>query len=182
MKIILDRSYLSRAYRLALSQEKKRQFQLKVLAEGFFKGKKKNYNWSIGNWFIDDRVPKEHQTQIKNFVTTNLSKESLKYSSPVVKYDRSGYKKRDRYFLLSDKAVYIMDTKSFKLKHRLPLDKISFYVSDETDNVLIVQIPLELKKDKGDLIVAVPEIIELCVWILEVTKRNQIIKIFDSGS
>lgn len=178
----MHRLHLARIYRLSLSKERKRQLELKVLAESVFKGHKKNYTRSVKNWFQDERIGKEHMTQVNNFVTMNFGTETLKYVTTVVKYDRRGYKPRDRIVLLSEKALYVLDGKSYKQKHRLPLDKIDFCVSNEADNVLIVRIPPEMKKDKGDLIVTVPEIIECCIWILDVTKRRQILTIVDTGS
>lgn len=46
--------------------------------------------------------------------------------------------------------MYILDTlKTFKLKHRLPYKSIEeLVVTGESDNLLIVRIPPELKKDK----------------------------------
>jgi len=177
------RRHLVRAYRQNLSQERKRQLELKVLAESVFKGHKKNYKDSVGSWFIDERINKEHMTQINNFVSTNFaSGEMLRYTAPVTKYDRRGYKARDRFFLLTDRALYLLDGKTYKQKHRLPLDKIDFCVTNVRDSLMLVRIPMELKKDKGDLILEVPHIIECCVWILDVTGRRQIIQIVDTGS
>lgn len=122
-------------------------------------------------------------TQINNFVSTNFANgEMLRYAAPVTKYDRRGYKPRDRFFLLSDRALYLLDGKTYKQKHRLPLDKIDFCVTNVRDSLMLVRIPMELKKDKGDLILEVPHIIECCVWILDVTGRRQILQIVDTGS
>ncbi|XP_037024276.1 unconventional myosin IC isoform X1 [Bradysia coprophila] len=177
------RRHLVRVYVRSLSKERNRQLQLKVLAESVFKGHKTNYKDSIGSWFIDERINKEHMTQINNFVSVNFATgEALRYAAPVTKYDRRGYKPRDRFFLLSDRALYLLDGKTYKQKHRLPLDKIDFCVTNVRDNLMLVRIPIELKKDKGDLILEVPHIIECCVWILDVTGRRQILQIVDTGS
>jgi myosin I len=90
--------------------------------------------------------------------------------------------------LLSDKAVYLLDAKTYKQKHRLPLDKIDFCITNKNDSLMLIRIPLlEMKKDKGDLILDVPELIECCIWILDVTKEyggdySQILNIIDTGS
>lgn len=84
-----------------------------------------------------------------------------------MKFDRHGYKPRERLFLLSNVAVYVLDAKTYRQKHRLPLDKIDFCVLGERDGLMVVRIPLELKRDKGDLILEMPEVIECCVWIVE---------------
>lgn len=177
---IMHKNYLKRAYRKALSVEKKRQFDLKVLAETAFKDKKKSYPHSVGPWFIDERCAKDSMTQIGNFVSTQFGQERLMYSTPVVKYDRHGYKPRKRFFLLSNKAIYLLDDK-FKSKHRLPLEKVDVCVTNSKDKLLLIRIPLELKQDKGDLILEVPELIECCVWIIDVTKRQDIVQILDTN-
>lgn len=144
--------------------------------------KKKNYPESIGPWFTNDRIDTEHKTTINNFVSISMSGERLQYSTPVVKYDRHGYKPRERFFLLSDKALYLLDGKTYRQKHRLPLDKIDFCVLSERDNLMLVRIPVELKKDKGDLILEIPEVIECCVWIMEVTAKRHSVNIVNAGS
>lgn len=178
----IHRRHLVRIYRQSLSPEKRRQLELKVLAESVFRGRKENYAESIRHWFNDERIPKEHMTQINNFVQTMFGIERLRYTTSVIKYDRHGYKPRERFLLLSDSAVYLVDGKSCKQKHRLPLDKIDFCVTSLRDNILLIRIPVELKNDKGDLILQIPNIIEFCVWILDVTGRRQILNIVDTGS
>lgn len=111
-----------------------------------------------------------------------MNGERLRYSTHVIKYDRHGYKPRARFFLLSDKALYLLDAKTFKQKHRLPLDKIDFCVLSERNNLMLVRIPVDLKKDKGDLILEIPEVIECCVWIIDVTGKRQSVNIVNTGS
>jgi len=176
----IHREYLKRQYRRNLSDEKRRQFELKVVGEEVFKDKKASYPKSIGPWFIDERCPKENMTQIGNFVSTQFGQERLIYSTPVIKYDRHGYKPRKRFFLLSSRAVYLLDEK-YKAKHRLPLDKIEVCVTNCKDKLMLIRIPMDLKQDKGDLILEVPELIECCVWILDVIKRKEIVQILDTN-
>ena len=71
------RLHLARKYRLALSLDNKRQFELKVLAEKTFKGKKSSYPDSIRKRFINDRVTSDHQLTIKEFVTNNFGDEKI---------------------------------------------------------------------------------------------------------
>lgn len=88
--------------------------------------------------------------------TTLLStQEKIEYSTMVVKYDRHGYKSRDRVFILTQKNLYILDPKTFKTKHRLPLNYLEFVVTNESDDICLVRIPQELKNDKvtNDLII-----------------------------
>lgn len=174
--------YLVKKYKKNLSAEKKAQFELKVLAEQVFRGEKRDYEKSIAAWFITDRLSSDVKTPIYDFVKQHFGSEHLRYATYVTKYDRHGYKPRDRFFLLSDKAVYILEGKTYKQKHRLPLDKIEFCITNENDSVMIIRIPAELKKDKGDLILEIPEIIECCVWIIDVTKKRNIVTIIDTKS
>lgn len=74
----------------------------------------------------------------------------FQYSTNVLKYDRHGYKPRERIMLVTNKYFYLLEAnKTIKQKHCLPLNAISFAVTQENDKVLMVRIPEELiKKDK----------------------------------
>ncbi|KAI8115492.1 Myosin-IB [Lucilia cuprina] len=178
----LHRLHLARKYRLALSEEKKRQFELKVLAEKVFKDKKSSYPQSVPHWFKTDRIPSEHNTAINNFIGNNFNGETLKYSSSCIKYDRHGYKSRDRFILLSNKAIYVLDGKTYKQKHRLPLEKLDFDLTNHSDDLMVIRIPLDLKKDKGDLILLIPYIIEFCTFIIDTVGTADVLKIVERDS
>uniref|UniRef100_A0A1I8P1M8 Myosin motor domain-containing protein n=1 Tax=Stomoxys calcitrans TaxID=35570 RepID=A0A1I8P1M8_STOCA len=178
----LHRLHLARKYRLALSQERKRQFELKVLAEKVFKDKKTSYPASVAHWFKTDRIPNEHAAQINTFVANSFNGETLKYSSACIKHDRHGYKSRDRFILLSNKAIYVLDGKSYKQKHRLPLEKLDFDLTNHGDDLMVIRIPLDLKKDKGDLILVIPYIIEFCTYIIDTVGTADVLKIVERDS
>lgn len=90
------------------------------------------------------------QLEAQEIGSLNRNRSAFQYATPVIKYDRHGYKPRERVLILTENAVYILDTlKTFKLKHRLPHKAIEeLVVTGESDNLLIVRIPPELKKDK----------------------------------
>ncbi|XP_026327271.1 myosin-IB [Hyposmocoma kahamanoa] len=181
----LYRAHLSRKYRLALSPVNKKQFELKVLAEKIFKGKKTSYPASVRERFITERLAKELHVLRNSFMASPSwpTGEQLIYSTDAVKFDRRGYKPRDRALLASDKALYVVDAsgrKTFKLKHRLPLEKIKVVVTNESDNLILIKIPQELKKDKGDLIIQVSHLIEALSVVTDYTKRPDIIDIVDT--
>ncbi|XP_063624241.1 unconventional myosin IC isoform X1 [Cydia splendana] len=181
----LHRALLSRKYRLALSPENKKQFELKVLAEKMFKGHKNSYPASVRNRFVVDRLSSELQVLRGTFMASAAwpTGEKLIYSSEAIKYDRRGYKPRERALLASDKALYVLDAagrKTFKLKHRLPLEKLRVIVTNETDSLVLIKIPQELKKDKGDLIISVPELIESLTIVTDYTKKPELIEIVDT--
>lgn len=181
----LHRALLSRKYRMKLSPKDKKQFELKVLAESLFKGQKKSYQSSVRHRFEDDRLTSEHQVLRNTFMASPSwpTGEQLMYSCEAVKYDRRGYKPRDRALLASNKALYVLDAanrKTYKLKHRLPLDKLKVVVTNESDSLILIKIPQELKKDKGDLIISVSHLIEALTVVSDYTKKGDMIEIVDT--
>ncbi|EDW37698.1 GL10077 [Drosophila persimilis] len=101
----LHRLHLARIYRLALTPQRKRQFELTFLAEKVFKGKKNNYAASVGTWFQEDRIPKEHIQRVTDFVASTFGSEQLKYQSFCTKLDRQADKSFERFISMSNKAV-----------------------------------------------------------------------------
>lgn len=80
---------------------------------------------------------------------------TAQYSCEAVKYDRRGYKPRARTLLLSGRALYVAELASkrgLRLKHRLPLDRLRLVITTESDQLALVKIPQDLKKDKVLLI------------------------------
>ncbi|KAF4527003.1 hypothetical protein B566_EDAN001550 [Ephemera danica] len=146
----LHRLWLSRKYRLALTPVRKRQLELKVLAEKLFSDKKKTYPSSLPPPFVYNRLPPEMKLHKEQYETNQLPEgEKLKYSALVTKYDRHGYTPRQRVLMLTNKMVHLLDSKSFKIKHRIALGDITeLLVTSESDGLLLMRIPLELKKDK----------------------------------
>lgn len=71
------------------------------------------------------------------------------YASKVIKLDRHGYKARNRVLILTNTAIYILDEKDFKLKHRIYHKKVaSLIMSNLSDGILVIKIPCDLKEDK----------------------------------
>ncbi|KAF5286073.1 hypothetical protein FQR65_LT12959 [Abscondita terminalis] len=175
-------AHMSRVYRLKLTPERKEQFELKILSESLFKGKKKSYSSSVSSWFVNTRIPKEQQETVKEYMRNIASGEKEKYSTTVMKYDRRGYKPRERVVVITNKAFYLFEvTKSVKQKHRFPIDSISLIVTSKNDKVLMVRIPEDLiNKDKGDLILEFPYLIEAITKIINVTKKPDMLRILDS--
>lgn len=82
-----------------------------------------------------------------------------------------------RIMLLTDKAIYIIDEKTFKLKHRLSLQQINMVVTKHGDNFALIRIPLDLIKDKGDLLLVVNNVIELATYLAHTVQDKNIIYI-----
>lgn len=74
---------------------------------------------------------------------------NFQYSITLIKYDRHGYKPRERALIVTTKHMYLLEGKNFKIKHSLPLGSIlEIVVTTESDNLMLLRIPPELKKDK----------------------------------
>lgn len=58
---------LARIYRNRLNDERKKQFDLKVVAEDVFRDRKSNYQQSLPNWFINERLGDQHKVSVNNF-------------------------------------------------------------------------------------------------------------------
>ncbi|XP_026275378.2 unconventional myosin IC isoform X2 [Frankliniella occidentalis] len=174
-------SWLARKYCLGLAAARKRQLQLKVQAEELFKGKKKSYSRSVGPAFVEDRLNEEQRAMLPSF--RNTTSEKIRYCCPVTKYDRHGYKPRDRALLVTDDALYLLEGRTFKLKHRLAFDSLQeISVTAEGDSILLLRIPADLKKDKGDLILEVPHLIEAVTFIVDSARKPQMLNIVGSGT
>ncbi|XP_075220204.1 unconventional myosin 61F isoform X2 [Lycorma delicatula] len=177
----LHRLWLARKYRNNLTPERKKQFELKVFAESLFKGKKKSYKQSVGQWFVDDRLNSDvNKTMKTNFLNQVPSGEKPVYFSPVAKFDRRGYKRRERVLVVTDKALYLVaeEGKNIKQKHRFPFETIlRLEITTESDNFLLLRIPPDLKKDKGDLILEVPYLIEAITKIISVTNKPEMLNV-----
>jgi myosin I len=63
--------HLARNYRNKLNEEKKKQFDLKVLAESVFKDHKANYPQSLPNWFVNERLGDQHKVSVNSFTNSS---------------------------------------------------------------------------------------------------------------
>ncbi|XP_060520350.1 unconventional myosin IC-like [Cylas formicarius] len=180
---IMYEAHMSRTYRLALTPERKRLLELKVLAEKLFKDKKKSYQTSISEVFINDRVSAA-SAALKTSYSLQLNGDKEVYASSVMKYDRHGYKPRERIIIVTQNNLHVLDCRnSVKQKHCLPLKRLRFIVTHESDKLVLVRIPEDLlKKDKGDLILEVPHLIEAITMIIDVTKDPSLLTIIDEKS
>lgn len=107
---------------------------------------------------------------------------SFQYSAPVTKFDRHGYKARERYIALTKEAVYLLDAKDCKVKHRLTFNDITgITVTNGKDNLIVVRLPEDAKKEKGDLILECDFLIEALTWIVDTCKKSDIIR-FEAAS
>lgn len=181
----MHKTWLVRKYCKTIRPERRAQLEQKVLAEELFKERKQSYAPSIPLIFVSNRLSPEQETLRKSVFENNVKQQDEKalYCIQVTKYDRHGYKPRARILVLTNFSIYILDQKDFKLKHRLSLKDITgIHVSNLTDGLMILRIPAELKKDKGDLILDCGQyLVEVIVKIIMLCKKKALVKVEDTG-
>ncbi|CAL8120285.1 unnamed protein product [Orchesella dallaii] len=170
----VHRRLVVRKYVRGLDPEKKRQLEMKYLAHELFKGKKCTYEGTVKNYFKEYR-PEDLRSRVAS-IENNVrnSGERLLYCTTVTKYDRHGYKPRERILTLSNGALYLHDAKDLKQKHKILLtDLTGITITNMGDGLLVFRIPPELKQQKGDLIVNCPHVIEAVTKIIDAASQNK---------
>ncbi|CAG2177179.1 unnamed protein product, partial [Oppiella nova] len=167
---------LVRKYVRSINPERKRLMDEKVVAEKLFRNKKASYGASLPNMFKENRLNNELETLRRSIFETKFKRgdEKTIYCLQVVKYDRHGYKQRPRILLLTNSAIYLLNEKDMKPKHRLPYKSISEVTTSAlSDGLLVIKIPSDLKQDKGDLILdCKAHLIEVVTKIMIMIKDN----------
>ncbi|KAK6638201.1 hypothetical protein RUM44_008629 [Polyplax serrata] len=179
---ILYMKQLALIYRRKLTPEMQKKYEQKVLAEKLFKGKKKSYMASVPEFFAKDRLLPQQKQLMVTFQNSHSLGEKFQYSTAVTKYDRHGYKPRERALLISGENVYLLDGKTFRVKHKISINSITeILVSKETDNFLLLRLSPELKHLKGDLILQVPHLIEAATSLVDITHQQKNFTVASKG-
>uniref|UniRef100_A0A8C8ISU8 Myosin motor domain-containing protein n=1 Tax=Oncorhynchus tshawytscha TaxID=74940 RepID=A0A8C8ISU8_ONCTS len=100
-------------YVRGITAQQKAQLQLKGITSVIFKDKKDSYPQSVSQPFVDTRISEQ---DINMKVLQMIRHERIKYSVPVVKYDRNGFKPRPRQLILTQTAAYVVDEAKIKQK------------------------------------------------------------------
>uniref|UniRef100_A0A8C8J8X0 Myosin IHb n=1 Tax=Oncorhynchus tshawytscha TaxID=74940 RepID=A0A8C8J8X0_ONCTS len=132
------------------------QLQIKGLTSSIFKGTKENYPHSVGIPFVDTRISK--------------------YSVPVVKYDRNGFRPRFRQLIYTGSAAYLVE--EAKIKQRVEFNNLKgVSVSTLSDNFLILHVQCEDIKQKGDLVLQCDYLFEALTKLCLVANKHNFIKV-----
>ena len=111
------------------------------------------------------------------------SHDVMQFSLRCVKYDRHGYKARNRVFIVTDKGCHIVDVGNFKLKESFTFDEIqSILVSNLTDGIIVIRLPSEGPKARGDLILQTDQVIELVLKLGLYGNKLQQVEIFTTNT
>ncbi|KAK2912033.1 hypothetical protein Q8A67_004166 [Cirrhinus molitorella] len=164
---------LVRKYVRGITAQKKMQLQIKALTSDIFKGRKENYPQSVCQPFADTRIS-EQDINIK--VLQLICPEGIKYSVPVIKYDRNGFRPRFRQLIFTQAAAYLVE--EAKIKQRVNYSSLKgVSVSNLSDDFLILHVTCEDTKQKGDLVLQCSPLFEALTKICVVTKNHNLIKV-----
>ncbi|XP_066545062.1 unconventional myosin-Ih [Amia ocellicauda] len=162
-----------RKYVKGLTPQRKAQLQLKVVTSALFKGKKDGYTQSVAKPFVDTRLGEQ---EINMKVLQIVRSERIKYGTPVVKYDRNGFKPRQRQLILTQVAAYVVE--DAKVKQRVEYSALKgVSVSSLSDGFLILHVPCEDNKQKGDLILQCDHLFEAVTKLCVLANKHSSVKV-----
>ncbi|XP_065831638.1 unconventional myosin-Ic-like [Oscarella lobularis] len=174
------------AYCRSFTPERKAIMQVKLEASQLFKGKKHSYPQSVRIPFRDSALSSEQKQlmpAIEKMALSPLGEGPPVFSFPCTKYDRHGYKPRDRILVLTDKSLVLVDAKNGKLKQHIPFSSLQgISVSHLADGVIIFHLNTSGKKEKeGDLIVDTDHLIEAVVKIARTADKMNAVTVDPQG-
>ncbi|TSO98497.1 Unconventional myosin-Ih [Bagarius yarrelli] len=173
----LHTRWLVRKYMRGITPPRKAQLQLKVVTSTIFKGKKESYPQSVAVSFKDTRIDEQ---DINERVLQFVKQERIKYSVPVVKYDRNGFKPRPRQLILTQVALYVVE--EAKIKQRIEYVSLKgVSVSNLGDTFMILHVVCDGPKQKGDLILQCEHLYEVLTKLSLLAKKQNAINVLQSS-
>ncbi|MED6259184.1 Unconventional myosin-Ic, partial [Ataeniobius toweri] len=153
--------------------EWKKQMMQKVVASEIFKDQKDSYPYSVGRLFLDSRLERE---QISLKVLQTLGSEKVQYGVSVIKYDRRGFKPRPRQLLLTNTFAVLVDRT--KIKQRMDYAALrGISVSSHCDGMVVLHMPCEDNKQKGDAVLHCSHVIELVTKLAMMASKTNYVNI-----
>ncbi|XP_053219280.1 unconventional myosin-Ih isoform X6 [Podarcis raffonei] len=135
---------LVRKYCRGITAQKKAQMEEKVIASGIFRGKKAGYAQSLNEPFLETRL---NESELSPKVLQLIRHERVKYVTPVVKYDRNGFKPRERLLVLTRVAAYVVEMA--KIKQRIEYATLGgLSASSLGDHILVIHVSEDSKSEK----------------------------------
>ncbi|KAG7480866.1 hypothetical protein MATL_G00060840 [Megalops atlanticus] len=100
----------------------------------------------------------------------------LMYSTPVVKYDRNGFKPRPRQLIFTQAAAYMVE--EAKIKQRVEYSALTgVSVSNLSDSMMILHVKCDDVKQKGDLVLQCDYLFEAVTKLSVVANKQGAIKV-----
>ncbi|ELR59440.1 Myosin-Ih, partial [Bos mutus] len=164
---------LVRKYCRGITAERRALMQEKVVTSEIFQGKKEGYAESLHQPFANSRVD---EGDINPKVLQLLSSEKIQYGVPVIKYDRKGFKTRQRQLILTQKAAYVVELAKIKQKIEYPALK-GVSTSSLSDGILVIHILQADIKQKGDVILQCEHIFEAVTKLAMLVKKENLVNV-----
>ncbi|XP_028269122.1 unconventional myosin-Ih [Parambassis ranga] len=162
-----------RKYVRGITPQRKAQLQLKLITSSIFKGKKDSYPQSVAQPFENTRI---NEQDINARVLQMIRNEHIKYSVPVIKYDRNGCKPRPRQLILTQTAAYVLE--EAKIKQRVLYTSLKgISVSNLSDSIIVFHITCEDPKQKGDLVIQCDYLYEFLTKLSVIANKQNAIKV-----
>ncbi|XP_053181207.1 unconventional myosin-Ih [Scomber japonicus] len=162
-----------RKYVRGITPQRKAQLQLKFVTSSIFKGKKESYPQSVAHPFVDTRISEQ---DINMRVLQMIRNEQIKYTVPVIKYNRNGFKPRPRQLILTQTAAYLIE--EAKIKQRVLYTSLKgISVSNLTDGIIVFHITCEDPKQKGDLVMQCDHLFEFLTKLSTIASKQNVIKV-----
>ncbi|XP_060842578.1 unconventional myosin IC-like [Rhopalosiphum padi] len=172
----------NKRYKISQDLKRKKQIELKMLAEYLFKDKKCSYECNTRSLFLNERLNSLEKYLKMTFMRT--LNEKYVYGVKVVKFDRKGYKRRTRLLILTNKSFCLNKIlkNKLRLKEKIPLDLIQkLEVTSGMDNFLLIKISPQYKHNKGDIILEVPYLIEFVTKFINISGNYKLLNINKLG-
>ncbi|XP_058387606.1 unconventional myosin-Ih isoform X1 [Diceros bicornis minor] len=159
---------LVRKYCRGITAERRALMQQKVVTSEIFRGKKEGYAESLNQPFANSRID---EGDINPKVLQLLSNEKIQYGIPVIKYDRKGFKARQRQLLLTQKAAYVVE--HAKIKQKIEYSTLKgVSTSNLSDRILVMHVSPEDNKQKGDAILQCEHVFEAVTKLAMLVKED----------
>ncbi|XDA85454.1 hypothetical protein R6Z07F_015230 [Ovis aries] len=164
---------LVRKYCRGITAERRALMQEKVVTSEIFRGKKEGYAESLNQPFANSRID---EGDINPKVLQLLSSEKVQYGVPVTKYDRKGFKTRQRQLILTQKAAYVVELAKIKQKIEYPtLRGVS--TSSLSDGILVIHVSQADIKQKGDVILQCEHVFEAVTKLAMLVKKESLVNV-----
>ncbi|XP_070372910.1 unconventional myosin-Ih [Equus asinus] len=164
---------LVRKYCRGITAERKALMRQKVVTSEIFRGKKEGYAESLNQPFANSRID---EGDINPKVLQLISHEKIQYGIPVIKYDRKGFKARQRQLILTHRAAYMVELAKIKQKIEYAALK-GVSTSNLSDGILVMHVSPEDNKQKGDAILQCEHVFEAVTKLVVLAKKENLVDI-----
>ncbi|XP_044541399.1 unconventional myosin-Ih [Gracilinanus agilis] len=124
---------------------------------------------SLGRWAV---APSSWTSEL----SLSASLPPPQYGTPVVKYDRNGFKARPRQLILTEKALYVVELA--KIKQRIEYEALNgVSTSNLSDGIFVVHVSPGDIKQKGDIILLCEHIFETVTKLSMMVKKEDFVKV-----